>query len=134
MPKPRVLEKYEVDESRCILCGICVDACPYDALRCGPDFELSHESRSEPMIDLMAISAMDRDTELSYVRRERDWLERANAAGRGDSAARLLPMLPPGALNGNGHANGQGNGHAHGLGNGDAGGGGGNAGGHAHAK
>src|SRR5437588_482899 len=35
MPKPRVLEKYEVDESRCILCGICVDACPYDALRDG---------------------------------------------------------------------------------------------------
>ncbi|HTS15587.1 MAG TPA: FAD-dependent oxidoreductase, partial [Candidatus Sulfotelmatobacter sp.] len=41
MPKPRVLERYDVDESRCILCGICVDACPYDALRCGPDFELS---------------------------------------------------------------------------------------------
>jgi NADPH-dependent glutamate synthase beta subunit-like oxidoreductase/formate hydrogenlyase subunit 6/NADH:ubiquinone oxidoreductase subunit I/ferredoxin len=130
MPKPRVLEKYEVDESRCILCGICVDACPYDALRCGPDFELSHESRAEPMIDLMAISAMDRDTELSYVRRERDWLERARAAGRGDSAARLLPMLPPGTLLGNGHANGRGNGHAHGSGN--EGAGGGNAGGHAH--
>ena len=46
MPKPRVLEKYDVDESRCILCGICVDACPYDALRCGPDFELAHESRA----------------------------------------------------------------------------------------
>ena len=42
MPKPRVLEKYEVDESRCILCGICVDACPYDALRDGADFELAH--------------------------------------------------------------------------------------------
>ena len=26
MPKPRVLQKYDVDESRCILCGICVDA------------------------------------------------------------------------------------------------------------
>ena len=75
MPKPRVLEKYDVDESRCILCGICVDACPYDALRCGPDFELSHESRADPMIDLMAISAMDRDTEVSYVRRERDWAD-----------------------------------------------------------
>ncbi len=57
MPKPRVLEKYEVDESRCILCGICVDACPYDALRTGPDFELAHDSRQEPMIDLLAISA-----------------------------------------------------------------------------
>ena len=82
MPKPRVLEKYEVDESRCILCGICVDACPYDALRCGPDFELAHESRAEPMIDLMAISAIERDTEVSYVRRERDWLARAQAEGR----------------------------------------------------
>jgi NADPH-dependent glutamate synthase beta subunit-like oxidoreductase/formate hydrogenlyase subunit 6/NADH:ubiquinone oxidoreductase subunit I/ferredoxin len=133
MPKPRVLEKYEVDESRCILCGICVDACPYDALRCGPDFELSHESRAEPMIDLMAISAMDRDTELSYVRRERDWLARAQAAGRGDPATRMLPMLPPGALLGNGHVKGHQNGHANGLGPGGAGGGG-NAGGHAHPR
>jgi ferredoxin len=96
MPKPRVLEKYEVDESRCILCGICVDACPYDALRCGPDVELSHESRAEPMIDLMAISAIDRDTEVSYIRHERDWLTRAQAAGRDVPRERLLPMLPAG--------------------------------------
>ena len=46
MPKPRVLEKYDVDESRCILCGICVDACPYDALRCGPDYRaLARDAR-----------------------------------------------------------------------------------------
>jgi len=114
MPKPRVLEKYDVDESRCILCGICVDACPYDALRCGPDFELSHESRAEPMIDLMAISAVDRDTEITYVQRERDWLERAQASGRRLDEGRLLPVLPAriagnGGPGGNGHA---GNGHA----------------------
>jgi formate dehydrogenase major subunit len=117
MPKPRVLEKYEVDESRCILCGICVDACPYDALRCGPDIELAHESREEPMIDLMAIASIERDTELSYVRRERDWLARAQAAGRDVPAGRLLPMLPPGAANGaptNGHGRTGGGGtHAH---------------------
>ena len=81
MPKPRVLEKYEVDESRCILCGICVDACPYDALRCGPDFELATTAAQEPIIDLMAISSLDRDTEVSYVRRERDWLQRGRGAG-----------------------------------------------------
>ena len=80
MPKPRVLEKYDVDESRCILCGICVDACPYDALRCGPDFELSHDSRAQPMIDLLATSAIDRDTEITSIRKERDWLERAHEA------------------------------------------------------
>jgi formate dehydrogenase major subunit len=118
MPKPRVLEKYEVDESRCILCGICVDACPYDALRCGPDYELAHESRLEPTIDLMAISALDQDTEISYVRRERDWLARAQADGRSIPAGRQLPMLPPGATNGNGNggapvAGGGHSGHLH---------------------
>ena len=74
MPKPRVLEKYDVDESRCILCGICVDACPYDALRCGPDFELAHTSREEPLIDLLAISASTATRRSSWVRKERDWL------------------------------------------------------------
>ena len=113
MPKPRVLEKYEVDESRCILCGICVDACPYDALRCGPDFELSHESRAEPLIDLLAISSMDRDTEISWIRKERDWLERAQAQGRNVEPGRFLPMLPA-SIAGNGHASG--NGHVHGNG------------------
>ncbi len=116
MPKPRVLEKYEVDESRCILCGICVDACPYDALRTGPDFELAHDSRQEPMIDLLAISAIDRDSEISYVRRERDWLARAQADGRDIPATRLLPMLPAGALavtasDAGGDARAQGGGH-----------------------
>lgn len=132
MPKPRVLEKYDVDESRCILCGICVDACPYDALRCGPDFELSHESRAEPIIDLMAISEIDRDTEQTYVRRERDWLARAQGAGRAIDPGRMLPMLPAGLqpVNGNGHASGgdgqssvNGHGHDGGSEGGQAGGG-----------
>jgi formate dehydrogenase major subunit len=114
MPKPRVLERYEVDESRCILCGICVDACPYDALRCGPEFELSHESRAEPMIDLLAISAIDRDTEMTWIRKERDWLERAKQSGRMLETGRMLPVLPANVA-GNGHAgNGHGgNGHTH---------------------
>jgi formate hydrogenlyase subunit 6/NADH:ubiquinone oxidoreductase subunit I len=118
MPKPRVLQKYEVDESRCILCGICVDACPYDALRDGADFELSHTSRAEPMIDLMAIAAVDRETEVTYIRRERDWAARAAAEGRLIDPGRMLPMLPPGVTGvpagQNGH-NGH-DGHGHGAG------------------
>jgi len=111
MPKPRVLERYDVDESRCILCGICVDACPYDALRCGPDFELSHESRAEPLIDLLAISAIEHTSEITYVQRERDWLTRAQASGRAVDAGRLLPVLPA-SVAGNGHGNGLRDGHA----------------------
>ncbi len=111
MPKPRILTKYEVDESRCILCGICVDACPYDALRDGADFELAHVSRADPALDLMALAAIDRETEATYIRRERDWAARAVAEGRSIRPDRLLPMLPP-AISGDG--NGQrGNGHGH---------------------
>jgi NADPH-dependent glutamate synthase beta subunit-like oxidoreductase/formate hydrogenlyase subunit 6/NADH:ubiquinone oxidoreductase subunit I/ferredoxin len=115
MPKPRILEKYEVDESRCILCGICVDACPYDALRCGPDFELAHTSREEPMIDLIAIAAVDRETEMTYVRRERDWAERAVASGR-DIRPRMLPVLPASIAGGNGQGSGNGTGSGNGHG------------------
>jgi ferredoxin len=130
MPKPRILEKYEVDESRCILCGICVDACPYDALRDGADFELSHLSRAEPMIDLMAIAEVDMETEVTYIRRERDWAARAAADGRIIDPGRLLPVLPASiaeqiaaGAGGNGHGNGHGpgDGHAHGATGGHAG-------------
>ena len=46
------------------------------------------------MIDLIALAAVDRETEATYIRRERDWLERATAAGRVPDPARLLPVLP----------------------------------------
>ena len=118
MPKPRVLQKYEVDESRCILCGICVDACPYDALRHGPDFELSHTSRADPNIDLIALAAVDRETEVTYIRRERDWVAQAAAEGRVVDRARMLPVLPPAVAGlpagrdpGNGHGHAGGTGH-----------------------
>ena len=94
MPKPRILQKYDVDESRCILCGICVDACPYDAVRDSDQFELSHTSREEPNIDLLALAAVERETEMSYIRRERDWAERARAEGRLIDEGRRLPVLP----------------------------------------
>ena len=121
MPKPRVLAKYEVDESRCILCGICVDACPYDALRDGGDFELAHTSRANPNVDLMALAGIDRETEVTYIRRERDWRDKAAASGRLVPASRQLPVLPAAVAaqlgaGGNGHGHGQagssGNGHA----------------------
>jgi len=118
MPKPRVLQKYEVDESRCILCGICVDACPYDALRDGADFELSHTNRVDPQIDLIALAKVDRETEVTYIRRERDWMAGAIAANR-LSNPRMLPVLPSSVAAGGVPAgNGHGNGHSHGDGHG----------------
>ena len=75
------------------------------------------------MIDLMAYSEVDRETEVSYIRKERDWLQRAMAQGRLIQSDRLLPVLPAsvtGDGNGsNGHGS-NGHGHAHDAGDGTA--------------
>ena len=42
----RVLERYDLDESRCIFCGECVEVCPYDALEQTGFFELAGYSRT----------------------------------------------------------------------------------------
>jgi hypothetical protein len=68
------------------------------------------------MIDLIALAAVDQETEMTYIRRERDWAERAAAEGRPVAPTRLLPMLPSsvaayvakGLPAGNGHTNGNG--------------------------
>jgi hypothetical protein len=64
------------------------------------------------MIDLMALAEIDRETEVTYIRRERDWAARAAAEGRFVDRARLLPVLPP-ALGGvpGRHDGPRGNGH-----------------------
>jgi hypothetical protein len=69
--------------------------CPYDALRDGARHRAVAHERDEPMIDLMAIAAIDRESEVTYIRRERDWATRAAAEGRLIDTSRMLPMLPP---------------------------------------
>jgi hypothetical protein len=64
------------------------------------------------MVDLIALAAVDQETEMTYIRRERDWAERAAAAGRPVAPTRLLPMLPASvaAYVAKGLADGNGNG------------------------
>lgn len=41
------VEKYQVDTGYCIQCGLCVEACPYDALFMGYSYERAKYRRSE---------------------------------------------------------------------------------------
>jgi NADH-quinone oxidoreductase subunit I len=38
---------YEINLSRCIFCGYCEVACPFDAITMGHDYELSDYTRSD---------------------------------------------------------------------------------------
>jgi len=41
------VEKYQVDTGYCIQCGLCVEACPYEALFMGYAYERAKYRRSE---------------------------------------------------------------------------------------
>jgi len=41
------VEKYEVDTGYCIQCGLCVEACPYDALFMGYSYERAKYQRGD---------------------------------------------------------------------------------------
>ena len=43
--------KFDIDELRCIYCGMCEEACPVDAIELTTLFELTGLSREEMMFD-----------------------------------------------------------------------------------
>ena len=43
-----VLDRFAIDFSLCMYCGICIEVCPFDALFWSPEFEYADDIRSAP--------------------------------------------------------------------------------------
>ena len=48
----QIIEEFEINLGRCILCGICVDVCNFDAIEMSHEHELSKYERNGNRVDL----------------------------------------------------------------------------------
>ena len=55
-----LLEVFDINIAQCMFCGLCVEACPYDALFMGSGFEQSQYSRKEMVIDIDHLRQADK--------------------------------------------------------------------------
>ena len=46
------IDVFDIDQGRCMYCGLCVEACPYDALHMGSTFEGAQATRADLVITM----------------------------------------------------------------------------------
>ena len=57
----KIVETFEINLGRCILCGICVDVCNFDAIEMSHEHELSKYQRDGNRVDLPALLDMGKE-------------------------------------------------------------------------
>ena len=55
------IDKFSIDTGRCMFCGLCVEACPYDALHMGTDFEKGTYIRDDLVLDKETLISQEKN-------------------------------------------------------------------------
>ena len=57
----KIVDEFEINLGRCILCGICVDVCNFDAIEMSHEHELSKYARNGNRVDLPELLEMGKE-------------------------------------------------------------------------
>ena len=70
----KIVDSFEINFGRCIVCGICVDVCNFDAIEMSHEHELSKYARNDNRSDLTRLLEMGRNYQ-----EETGWEPKTNA-------------------------------------------------------
>ena len=79
----KIVDTFEINLNRCILCGICVEVCNFDAIVMSHEHEMSAFNRNAARVDLPALLEIGQKFQ-----RETDWIpptQRAKVQKGGDA-------------------------------------------------
>ena len=74
-PRRKIASEFEINLGRCILCGICVEVCNFDAIVMSHEHELSTFKRNGRRIDLPSLIDMGKKFQ-----REHNWAPKIKPA------------------------------------------------------
>ena len=57
----KIVDTFEINLGRCILCGICVDVCNFDAIEMSHEHELSKYARNGNRVDINSLVDMGKE-------------------------------------------------------------------------
>jgi formate hydrogenlyase subunit 6/NADH:ubiquinone oxidoreductase subunit I len=60
------IDVFDIDQARCMYCGLCVEACPYDALHMGTNFEAAQEHRGNLVITMEQLNTREKHPSTWY--------------------------------------------------------------------
>ena len=63
-----VVDKFEIDTGRCMMCGLCVEACPYEALAMGLSYERAQYRRRQLVLSKEELQPSDIRQPSGYAR------------------------------------------------------------------
>ena len=90
----KIVGMFEINLGRCILCGICVDVCNFDAIEMGHEHELSKYERNGSRVDLPQLLVMGKQYQAQM-----DWKPRQPEKNSGipvKKEAKSKAEAPPG--------------------------------------